>query len=124
MWYMFIINLSTNRVITMTKHYLYSTFSHFDNGEINVLSSGINELYALQSAFNLAAGTELSDENYDKATDIICGSNDVEALRKFEINYDVRSYRRVIKLVGSKEITLDQYNTMTELNENKDGWAF
>lgn len=108
----------------MSKLYIHAIFHHYDNGEINVTCSGNDMLNALKCAFNLAIGTELRDEHFDAASEMIFGSKSIEDLQKLEINYNRHFYRRVIKFCRVSVINSNDYNTLTKANEFSDSWAF
>lgn len=108
----------------MSVLFLHCEFNHFDNGIIHTLSYNADELFAVKQGFIHAVGTELSDENYDAATDKIKAANSIEELKNLEINYNSRFYRRVIKLCSIKPITEQEYNSLIKANENTEGWAY
>lgn len=108
----------------MSALFLHCEFSHFDNGTIHTLSHNKDELFAVKQGFIHAIATELSDENYDAATNKIEAANSIDELKKLEINYNSHFYRRVIKLRSIQHITEQEYNSLMKATENTEGWAY
>lgn len=108
----------------MSALFLHCEFSHFDNGTIHTLSHNQDELFAVKQGFIHAIATELSDENYDAATNKIEAANSIDELKKLEINYNSHFYRRVIKLRSIQPITEQEYNSLIKATENTEGWAY
>lgn len=104
--------------------FLHCEFNHYDNGTIHTLSYNKDELQAVKDGFIHAIGIELRDENYDAAADKIYAATNIDELKKLEINYNSRFYRRVIKLGSIQHITKQEYDCFMKVTENAEDWAY
>lgn len=124
MWYMLYWTYQQMENLSMSAFYLHCMFSHYDNGTINTLSNDQDELVAVKKAFTHAIGTELSDNNYEKAHNKIYDTQNIDELKTLEINYNARFYRRVIKLKSIKHVTKQEYDSLMNVTEGLEEWTY